>query len=542
MEKPDILSLHRNQLTKKCFSKLFKEYYNYLINLHPDIDWKESLYLDINNMQDVPRCKVCGNPCIFISVYKGYRDHCSKECSYKDSERQKKIQDTMQSIYGVTHALQNDEFKNKSKETCVQRYNNPVFNNREKMKKTCIEKYGGVGSASNIIKEKVLHTRRNNRLQHNIIQNQIGYNADGLWIMRCDKGKKCNNCDGIYTIKSSNYFDRIRLGYELCTKLNPVSQNNISNTYIEGFIKNILKEYNIEYIENDRTILSGKELDIYIPRKKLAIECNGVFWHSCDNIDDPQHHINKWSACKNKEIQLLTIWEDWIRLKPNIVKSIILSKLGVLTNKIYARKCILKYIDKKIARLFLESNHIQGNCNSSINIGLYYNNELVSVMCFAKRSKVSGSKTILQNEYELIRFCNKLDTIVIGAASKLLKKFIKDYNPHIITSFSCNDISNGSLYNTLGFETNNIINKSYWYIEYNTFKRYHRSHFSKTSLRKKGYDITNKTEHEIMMTLPYWKIYDSGTVKWEYKLKENPKADENDDTPKPSKSIDKEEE
>ena len=142
-------------------------------------------------------------------------------------------------------------------------------------------------------------------------------------------------------------------------------------------------------------------------------------------------------------------------------------------------------------------------------------------MCFNKRSKLSGSKNIIEGEYELIRFCNKLNTSVVGGASKLLKYFIKKYNPSIITSFSSDDISNGNLYKTLGFESDYNINKSYWYIEPTTMKRYHRTSFTRSSISEKfGYDINDKTwtERSVMDKMRYYRIYDSGTLRWKLEL------------------------
>ena len=135
-------------------------------------------------------------------------------------------------------------------------------------------------------------------------------------------------------------------------------------------------------------------------------------------------------------------------------------------------------------------------------------------MTFAKRSALSGSKN--NKEWELTRFCNKLNTSIIGGASRLLNHFISEYNPNIITSFASNDISNGGLYKTLGFEKEDI-SSSYWYVDKKSLKRYHRSRFSKSELSKMGY--TEGTEEEIMKKLPYHKIYDCGHTRYKLSLK-----------------------
>ena len=120
-----------------------------------------------------------------------------------------------------------------------------------------------------------------------------------------------------------------------------------------------------------------------------------------------------------------------------------------------------------------------------------------------------------KQQWELVRFCSKLNTRVIGGASKLFNHFIKIHNPESIVSFSMNDISNGNLYDKLGFMNDNI-NKSYWYIEPNTLKRYHRSSFTKQAIINKGWRDNKEgwTESEVMEEKGYLKIYDSGQTKW----------------------------
>jgi len=84
-------------------------------------------------------------------------------------------------------------------------------------------------------------------------------------------------------------------------------KSNISTYEIE--IKNFLKSKNIEYEINDRKILKGKEIDIYIPEYNLAIEFNGLYWHS-EIYKDKNYHLNKTEECLKNNIQLIHIFED----------------------------------------------------------------------------------------------------------------------------------------------------------------------------------------------------------------------------------------
>lgn len=293
-----------------------------------------------------------------------------------------------------------------------------------------------------------------------------------------------------------------------CPKCNRFDKKEIS---VLDFIK---LNYN-GYIDiSNRKILKGKELDIYLPDLNLAFEFNGLYWHS-ESFKEKDYHLNKTKECLNKGIQLIHIWEDDWDNKQDIVKSIILNKLGKNTKKIYARKCEIKEIyDNKIIRDFLEENHIQGFVGSKVKLGLYYNNELVSLMTFGNLRRNLGQKS-KEGSYELLRFCNKLNTSVIGGASKLFKYFIKNYNFKEIISYSDNSRSNGNLYKVLGFQLlKNTISNYYWVVE---SVRKNRFNFRKDKLIKKGYD-PNKTEIEIMNELGYYRIFDCGSIKWIYSI------------------------
>ena len=111
--------------------------------------------------------------------------------------------------------------------------------------------------------------------------------------------------------------------------------------------------------------------------------------------------------------------------------------------------------------------------------------------------------------YELSRFCNKLNTNVIGGANKLLKHFIKTYHPKEIISYADRRWSKGNLYETLGFELTHVNKPNYSYIINKTRK--HRFGFRKEILKKEGFDTINKTEHQIMLDRNIYRIYDCGT-------------------------------
>ncbi len=271
---------------------------------------------------------------------------------------------------------------------------------------------------------------------------------------------------------------------------------------------------NIQYIQSDRSILTGKELDIYIPSKNIAIEFNGIYWHSEGMGKNSSYHLNKTKECSNKTIQLLHIFEnEWLNpIKQSIWKSIILNKLGNCSCKIFARKCQINEVDNKTASQFLLNNHLQGHTPSSINIGLYYENELVSLMTFGK------SRYSKKYQYELIRFCNKINTLVTGGASKIFKYFIRNYNPESLISYADIRYSNGTLYETLRFNRLTNSHPNYFYFHKNNMlKLMSRVQFQKHKLKDK-LELFNVelSEYQNMLNNGYDRIWDCGNGVYEY--------------------------
>lgn len=302
--------------------------------------------------------------------------------------------------------------------------------------------------------------------------------------------------------------------YPNCQKCHPPTY--FGSSLEEKELVNFIKEYSGNVVTNSRLIIPPYELDIYLPNHKIAIEYNGLFWHSEKCGKYKNYHLDKLNLCIQNDIKLIQIFSDeWINHK-DIVKSRIKNLLNLNEIKIFARKCTIKEITPQTKNLFLTQNHIQGNDKSIIKLGLYYGNELVSVMTFGQPRVGIGATT--KNSWELVRFCNKINYQVVGGASKLLKYFIKTYSPKNIYSFAdrrwSSHISN--VYQTLGFKLKTTSNAGYWYTK-DFLVRLHRFNFNKGVLAKMGCDIS-KTEFEIMDSLGYTRIWDCGTLRYELEI------------------------
>ena len=289
--------------------------------------------------------------------------------------------------------------------------------------------------------------------------------------------------------------------------------NNNGVSKMEKEIVEFIKELGLGVEENNTTVLCGKELDIYIPEKQIAIEFNGLYWHS-DLFKEDKYHLKKLEECESKGIKLIQIFEDeWLN-KQEIVKSRLRNILGKIENKIYARNCVVKELDSKTVTKFLNENHLQGTVGSKIKLGLFYNEELVSIMTFGNLRKNLGQKS-KDDTFELLRFCNKLNVNIIGGASKLFKYFTSNYSCVSVISYADRRWGNGELYNTLGFKHIHNSQPNYFYVKNGEVKREARFKYRKDILVSEGFD-KNKTEKQIMIDRNYFRIYDCGAMKFMY--------------------------
>lgn len=289
-----------------------------------------------------------------------------------------------------------------------------------------------------------------------------------------------------------------------------------SETEIYEFCCNLLGKDNVR--QRVRNLLSdNKELDIFIPLKKIAIEYDGLIWHSEKFGRDKNYHLMKTNECKDNGISLIHIFEDeWLQ-HSNIVKSKLKNILEKIENRIFARNCIVKNVSSKQAIQFLNENHIEGRCKAKYHYGLYYDNELVSLMTFGHTRQQRKYNSDYNNTYELLRFCNKLNTNIIGGASKLFKHFINEVKPNEIITYADKRWPVGNFYEKLGF-INVYDNKpNYFYIFGQ--KRENRYKYRKCQLIKQGFD-PNKSEHEIMLERGIYRIYDCGTMVYKWFVKE----------------------
>lgn len=528
-------TLHRYRMTER-----------YIIESRPDLHaaiqksfghtWSQRLWHFVNG-PIVPSCSTCDGPVKFWNFVNGYRKFCSPKCCATNQETEEKKRGTSIERYGVEHHFMSQEIKDKRKSTFIANYgvDHPWKSDKiqKKIKDTNSERYGGAPAASKLVRDKMESTNLNrygakNAMQSEPIKSKVlnanlsKYGAHHQWSKQevsdfirsmdvtCDRTDShfvitCA-CGNTSEISASTFYKRVKAGISPCTECNPIynGKSDLERSVL-SFIKTI----------TDSTILTntrksiGLELDIYLPELGVAIEINGLYWHS-ELFKDKNYHIKKTEKCESLGIRLIHIFEDDWHHKGNIVRSRLANIFNQYNDRIYARHCTVLRINNKIAADFLSDNHLQGSINGTHAYGLFYKNKLVSVMTFGKMRKSMGS-TSMSGFYELYRFCSLLGTSIPGAASKLLGAFIKSVSPKQIITYADRGWSNGNLYEKLGFKYVGKTKPNYHYIIND--KRHSRFSFRKDVLLSQGYD-PQKTEHEIMLERKIYRIYGCGNLKY----------------------------
>ena len=405
--------------------------------------------------------------------------------------------------YGVENPFQFEQVKEKIKQTNLEKYgaDHPMHSEqiKEKLKQTNLEKYGVENPAQvDLVKEKMVSSLLNNNFP-NVIKYFADKETTEEFINENYDGKATLTQLSIYTGISKTTIGRYIHKYGLedyvqydCKVSQP--EKDIVEYLTSKGITNI--------VQSDRDILDGKEIDIYLPDYKVGIEFNGDYWHSEIMRPNNKYHYDKSMLANSKGVFLYHIFShEWADEEKRIrILNHLDNILHLNENKIYARKCMIREVDVAEKNRFLNENHIQGKDSASIKLGLYYNDELVSLMtfCYPRFSK--------KYNWELSRFCSKHNYNVIGGASKLFKYFVDNYmkDGEVIVSYSDIAKTTGKIYNTLNFEFVNDAEPNYiWWKADDDYKT--------------RYQCQMVNERIIMESNGYIKIYDCGNKVWAFR-------------------------
>lgn len=574
----EIAEEHPSHITIKIKSR-DRELYDYVNENFEGDKFTEKLYLYLygKEEQECIRSK-CENKCSFLSFTRGFTEVCSKSCAakkdgskeiieclncetelevYKSSEKKfcshKCYVNYNEKTGGFDERLEkgrkrivekygamgwgSDEIKNramktkiekyghrgynnrkKSRQTKIKRHGDPNYNNREKARKTCLTKYGDPNYNNH---EQAVKTRKKSKYDRICKSSEYAHveplfsedEYDGIGYF--DRYEfKCVECD-------EEFDDYLYKGNVPRCPNCWDGWNHTGTSEMETEIYKFLKSaYDGEIIRNDRSVLKSKELDFYIPEKDTAIEFNGIYWHGETNGKTRNYHLNKTCECEEQGIQLIHVFEDEWVYKKKIVRRRLKHILGVSDQKpVYARNCQVKEIETDQKTEFLERYHIDGAGRSSVKLGLFngkfFNSDLIAVMTFGTPSVAQGHRDT-DGVWEMKRFA--LSKPVVGAAGKLFKHFIRNWDPETVITYADRRWSSSldTVYEKIGFERDGTSNPNYFYFR-DGIKRKHRFNFRKSELDEKleSFD-PDLTEWENMQINGYDRIWDCGHLKFKW--------------------------
>lgn len=472
---------------------------------------RKHLMLLIQNYDSMPTCKHCGNQAPWVQSARAFGNYCNSKCSGASVEVQTKRKADAISKYGVDHWAKSAGAQDKITQTIRARYGvdrvgqlpehvasfkNRMANNREQ------------------IREKQLRTIRARKGRSDITcPAQSNISPDALQLLRdrealyatlTSMGSLKKFCEeySVAPITVKSYVDRHGL---------TISYSSKGTSAVEAACIADLEQKGIIAHRWERV---GKhELDIVIPAHNVAIEVNGVRWHSeVLGSKSRSYHLTKAKLAADHGYTLMQFYAHEIDRMSSLVTSMILSKCNMLP-RIYARKCTARRITARESAEFLNITHLAGSTGATCHYGLYNDDGLAMVMTFT-RSRYSK-----KHRWEIARMASKIGITVVGGAGKLLSLFRREYSPESIITYADKRISSGRAYKSLGFEEIRHTAPNYWYFHTNdTTKLYSRQTFQKHLLASKLASFNAElSEWENMQANGYDRIWDCGNMVFEWR-------------------------
>lgn len=489
---------------------------------------RERLYWLQNNLLDYPECDTCSGKLSsknFRPNFKNgrYTTTCSVKCAKRNNTFSEKVKSTNRQKYGTDHFLSSVHAREKIEKTNIEKYGQKVAVpwNSEKIKQTMIQRYGA---------EHMMQTAsRQLEFKREIIQNNIlsGKTQSSITACEVQRNVKCLNADKALDV-NRDILENVELEWlhNLCGEsysspivdgcINVCPHCKVGTSILElslrTFIQEIIPEEDMLF--NVKGIIPGSnELDIFIPSRNIAIEFNGIYWHSTIKNANKYKHVSKTEACQKLGIRLIHIWEDHFLQKPEIIKSMLKNYFG-LSQKIYARKCEIVEISSKEAITFMNANHLQGGIISKVNLALKHGDDIVSVMTLGRKRFGRNE----ENSWEIYRFASKVHTQIQGACSKLFNYFIKKYNPTSVISFSDLSLGGGNVYEQIGMKYEGVTPPSYFWANILSPTRMSRFKSQKHKLKLLLGDkfSADLTEEQNMKQAGWFKLWDCGNKKFTY--------------------------
>jgi len=425
--------------------------------LPKDATAKERIYNILLGHTSGKYCLHC-NALIRIKYKDRDSDFCSLDCANASPIVVDRRKRAFQEKYGVSSPafLSVDARKN----TCLQKYgvDNPAKSEKVKLtaRKTNRKRYGWDHFFQS---DAFVQSHRKKKLlaSYGLLDRSTVsplFTADE-YIAACGMQKKskwnkfpfrCNNCGTEFKsiVTSTKMIPR-------CPTCFPYAHNGTS--LWESNLAEYLSKFTLVETKN-RELIAPYEVDLFLPEYKIAIECNGLYWHSEAGGKDKHYHQQKMLSCRDKGVHLLTLWEDQWFTNKQLLLSMLRYRLRRSKYSIGARSCTLATLSSR----WFTGHHIEGWVPGSFwTMGLYYGDKVVAGLSI-------GRSRFTQHPYEILRFAVRQNWNVPGAFSRLLSAFKSTHTGSILTYASA-DISYGNVYQQAGFQELGLTSPGYWYFK-----------------------------------------------------------------------------
>lgn len=305
---------------------------------------------------------------------------------------------------------------------------------------------------------------------------------------------KCKSC-GTIQPKTLQAFER----GSRCYKCFPVSKSNWE-LEVYSHIKSLCPDA----ISGDRTIISPKEIDIYVSSLKVGFECHGLYWHSESSPKgetfDKRSHLNKMTASLEKGVLLYQLFEDEWRDKRDIIESLIAHRLHKSLYAVGGRSLAIDTMSSEEQKEFFDKTHVAGYVPARYALCLR-DKSGTAIACMSIRTPRNSEK--YRNMYEVARFSTLPHYNVVGGLAKLIKHSLdlskKDGMMGLMT-YVDRRLGDGHGYMKCGFEKVAETDVDFWYTD--NILRYDRFKF-----RACG----GKTEKEVASNARVSRIYGCGS-------------------------------
>lgn len=319
-------------------------------------------------------------------------------------EIREKIKNTNLERFGFESCLSSPEIREKISKTNLERFGSifPMRNEEllAKRKSTIEEKY----DVNGIISVKEISEKVRKKHFKRFYEGKLSNNKFVMPLFTLDeyKGVKCYKpYEWRCKICECEFVDNVDNGHmPRCPNCFP-KDIRVSNAETELF-----ESINVENkLQTNRNIITGFEIDIYLPEFKVGIEYNGMYWHSEQKGIDKFYHLDKTILAENEGIFLIHIFEvEWLFRRKQVL-ALIEKCIGLCSRTIHTDDLIITNISDTIMNSFIDENSIHFSISyNEKKVGAFYNEELVAVMAL----KHFKDKDIVT------KFCEKNDIYFNG--------------------------------------------------------------------------------------------------------------------------------